>query len=229
VSRIGFITGLRREVRCLSALGANVTIACSGADSDRARDGVLRMLDDGCTAIVSFGIAGGLDPTLTPGTLIVADVVIAPDESRFPTDEEWRKNVVAAILDAAVPVRVIEGAVAGMSAVAASGRVKDDLRRATRALAVDMESHAAAAAAWSRGVPFLAVRAIADPAGGKVPRSAIDAIAADGSERIGAVIAGLARRPWELGSLVALARANGRATDTLRRVALRLGPQFGLG
>ena len=42
----------------------------------------------GCDALVSFGLAGGLDPTLRPGTLIVPSAVIAGDSEGHATDQE---------------------------------------------------------------------------------------------------------------------------------------------
>ncbi|HBD33444.1 MAG TPA: squalene--hopene cyclase, partial [Cupriavidus sp.] len=57
------------------------------------RDAALaRVLDarlvQGCDGVISFGVAGGLDPTLPPGTVIVATAVRVGDAS-YSTDPYW--------------------------------------------------------------------------------------------------------------------------------------------
>ena len=44
-----------------------------------------RLIDEGSDALVSFGLAGGLDPALRPGALIVPCAVIV-DDVRYPAD-----------------------------------------------------------------------------------------------------------------------------------------------
>ena len=229
MTRLGVITGLQREVRCLASLADSVSIACAGADSERARVQTRSLLKQGCQAIVSFGIAGGLDPEVEPGTVVIAQEVLAPDGTRYSADPEWRDRVLSDLADHVAPSPVIGGAIAGSGRIIATAAEKRALLYRTGAVAVDMESHAVGEVASSRGVRFIVIRAVADSAERKVPESASHAIAEDGSERIAAVVGHLAVRPWELPSLIALARANARATQALRRVVLRLGPEFGLG
>jgi len=213
----------------LAPVASSVLIECAGADSDRARVRTRDLLRQGCQAILSFGFAGGLDPDVPPGTVVIAEEVIAPDGTTYPTDLEWRERVLALLADQPAPFPVTGGAISGSSAVIATVAEKQALLYRTGAVAVDMESHGAAEVAADEKVPFIAIRAIADSADRGVPVCASQAIAEDGSERIGAVLGGLALRPWELPSLIALARANARATAALRRVALGLGPEFALG
>ena len=84
-----------------------------------------------------------------------------------------------------------------------------------------MESHAVAAAAARAGVPFIAVRAIADPAERAIPTSALAGLAPDGSTRPIAVVARLALRPWQIAGVIRLAADSAAALAALRGVALR--------
>ena len=92
---------------------------------------------------------------------------------------------------------------------------------AARAIAV-------AAAAEEAGVPFLVIRAVADPVGQAIPDWVLGNITEAGDPRYGAILAGLLKNPWDLPTLIGLAGDNGKAITALRRVAGHLGPSFGL-
>jgi adenosylhomocysteine nucleosidase len=76
-----------------------------------------------------------------------------------------------------------------------------------------------AAAAQAAGVPFLAVRAIADPATHDLPAFLPAITDAYGRPRLGRLARELLREPSALPGLLRLQRAFGRALATLRRVA----------
>lgn len=89
-----------------------------------------------------------------------------------------------------------------------------------------MESHAVAAAADAAGIPFIAMRIIADEADTAIPAAALDAVRPDGSISLLPIIAGLIIRPWSLGSYLRLGAANGRAMESLRGLVPILGAGF---
>ena len=91
-----------------------------------------------------------------------------------------------------------------------------------------MESHVVAAVAAAAGVPFIAVRAIADPAARALPRAALAAAGPDGTLQLGALVAALLARPGEIGDMVGLARASRKAMRALRGVAALGGPLLAL-
>jgi len=86
-------------------------------------------------------------------------------------------------------------------------------------VAVDMESHRVARVAAEAGVAALAVRAVGDPADWALPMLATRALGADGRPKIGAVAAGLLRRPGDLGLLLRVKRDTEAALATLSAVA----------
>ena len=225
--RLGVITGLAAEAEILEAFPSErrPVVAVAGASGARAEAAAARLLAGGCEAILSFGVAGGLDPALAPGTLVIAVAVVAPDGRSFPTDAIWRDAVKSAL---AGVVPLASGIVAGADAPLLTAEAKKAFAGSTGAVAVDMESHGAARAAARAGAPFLAIRAVADGASRAIPPWVMDAILPDGGLAPEKIARALLPRPWMVWGLIGLARDQGRALGSLRRVALRLGPGLGL-
>jgi adenosylhomocysteine nucleosidase len=86
-----------------------------------------------------------------------------------------------------------------------------------------MESAAVATEAKNAGVPFIAIRALADPAGMTVPQSALTALDELGGSRLVKLLKALARNPVELFALFQLARNFRAAQSTLADVARLAG------
>lgn len=228
MKKIGIVTGLRSEARCLNAtpLAENADIRVAAAISAQARKGAQELVAAGCSVLVSFGIAGGLDPRLKTGALVLANEIIAPDGRRFQTDECARQRLHNS-LDRDIPVT--HAPILGSNKLILSSRVKINLHVDTGAAAVDMESHEVAQVAAEAGLPFLAVRAISDSALDRLPRSIIGALTADGDPRPVRVFFNLLRRPFELPELIRLRRGSAIAHKSLSRVAAAGGPLLGFG
>jgi hopanoid-associated phosphorylase len=217
--KLGIVVGIEMEADCLRPAfpaAAPPLIAISGANSARAGAAAQALVEEGAQYLLSFGLAGGLDPRRRPGTLVVASSVIAPDSRRFACDAGWRKRLIGAGRDGP-PLLIAE--LAGSDAPVAGPPDKRRLFETTRAAAVDMESHVVAAVAARAGLPFLAVRAIADPADRTIPRAALAGVAPDGRQRPLAVLVHLLGRPWETVALLRLALDSRAALAVLRRVA----------
>lgn len=77
-ARIGIVTGVRREAAALGHAGdAHWLVRCSGANAEAGYQHARALAADGVEALLSAGLAGGLDPRLGPGAVIVADEVHA--------------------------------------------------------------------------------------------------------------------------------------------------------
>ena len=204
------------EAECVSAAKAPHTIFCAAGSPGRARIGALNLVEEGAGKIVSFGIAGALDPAHRPGDIVLASHVEDHAGHRFPTDPAWRQELatsyrhIGSVTEA--PIITTEGAVADV-------RDKATLFHRTKAVAVDMESAGAAAAALENGVPFLAIRVIADTSTFALPHCALVGLDEDGSTRPVTVLAHLAARPWEFVALLKLTWASKIAMSCLSRVA----------
>jgi hopanoid-associated phosphorylase len=210
-------TGLRAEA---ALLPPGLRAVVGGGDPGRLR----RKLDgaaEGATAVLSFGIAGGLDTGLNPGALVVATRVRAPGGGAWSADMAW-----SAALVRASGARF--GVVAGADAVVSAPDAKRSLHLMTDALVVDLESAVAAAFAASRGLPFAVLRAVADTADEELPRAAAVGLSPTGRAAPGRVAMALLRRPAELPALVQVAKRSRTALAALARAARDL-PQPGGG
>jgi len=222
VSRIGIITGMRVEEDCLAAALSSLPdkrqplLHCAGASAARAYDGARELAGEGAAALLSFGIAGGLDAALRPGDVVVPDIILSAGGaagSERRASAEWHAAVLNELPRAAI------GALFAALEPICSVAEKAAVRAASGALAIDMESGAVAAAAAEAGLPFLAVRVIADPADRAIPAAALYGIAPDGTRRPLAVLLRLILRPADLPPLIRLARDSAAALRQLRRVA----------
>lgn len=212
------VTGLLAEARI--AAGAGVTTVSGGGDAAGLALLLQAALAKGAKAVISFGIAGGLQPGLTPGTTVIGRVV-DDGETRVTADAAWVQRLAAALPQAVV------GGIAGIDHAVCAVERKHALHRQTGAVAVDMESHVAARLAALHGVPFVALRIVADPAERTVPHAATVGMRADGSTDVGAVLRALARKPGELPALLRTAFDAKAALGALLRNRQSLSSLFG--
>lgn len=112
----------------------------------------------------------------------------------------------------------------GSDQAVASSEEKAELFARTGAAAIDMESHAVAAAAADRAAPFLVIRTVADPAERRLPPWLAGVIGANGRPGARAVAAGLARNPADAAAMLRLGGDARRGLKALRRVAALAGP-----
>jgi hopanoid-associated phosphorylase len=171
--------------------------------------------------ILSFGIAGGLDPALPAGACVLAEAVLAGDKA-LPVDERWLQA-----LRASLP-RAVVGTLAGACTAVTDVGAKASLWRRNGACAVDMESHLAASAARRHGLPFAALRIVADPAHRSVPACAIAGLGADGRTALAPLLRALAANPAELPMLAMLAADAFTARRHLRTARASAGESFGV-
>lgn len=203
--KIGLVCGLEAEARALGSLRDHVDlmVGISGARPDKASQLAETMIASGAGVLVSWGIAGGLDPALPSGALIVPRAVVLPDGGQIdlaglPSFEDRSEYLIA-----------------GSDAVVTTPDGKIALRCRGGAAAVDMETHCTARVARDAGRICIAIRAISDPADRTLPPGTEDAVDESGKPRILPVIAGLIRRPASLGALLAAKRDFDTALATL--------------
>jgi adenosylhomocysteine nucleosidase len=205
------VTGLLQEARI--AAGPGMTVICSSSDPQQLR-ALLTVVDSSTIkGVISFGVAGGLDPALKSGDIVVATEVLAGD-TRWLAGLSLNDELVASV--ARGGSRVVRGGLAGVEQVVAARSVKAALRLETGAAAVDMESHIAAAYASEAGLPFAALRVIADPASRALPALAVAAIKPNGDIDLRKVLSGVARNPMMLRALVSTGIDFNRALRSLR-------------
>jgi adenosylhomocysteine nucleosidase len=205
---LGIITGLTAEARIAAPLGR--TLAGGGYPAGAA-EVAAHLADDGATALLSFGLAGGLCSSLTAGAAVIPVAILAGGE-RFTTDRA---------------LNVWLGGATGQTLLAtedivATGAAKQQLRHQTGAAAVDMESGAVAAVARARRLPFAVLRVICDPAETDLPHAALVALTDRGTVGAMRLLGSLLRQPLQVPSLIRLARQTAAARAELVRNVARL-------
>lgn len=228
----GVVAALDREARVLGPalqakagfeiLAGGTLRAVSGMGCAAAGMAARRLVEAGATALVSWGMAGGLDPDLPAGAICLPREVVAPDGMRFATAFPWRETLTAAVASCRP---VTSGVLLTSPHPIAGVAAKAQARHETGAVAVDMESSAVAEVAAASHVPFMAVRVIVDTAQDAIPSSVTVAAGESGQVRIARLLLGLARSPGDIVALIRLARRYRAAIRSLGAVA-KLG---GLG
>jgi adenosylhomocysteine nucleosidase len=227
LNELGIVAALVAESRPLGApsprgaepatLADGTHLIVTGIGSAAAAIGARRLLASGARALVSWGLAGALDPALAAGTVVLPREVISPEGRLLLTTADWRERVSKGIAASHV---VSCGRLLTCREPLASTAAKALAFRQTGAVAADMESSAVAEVAWAERVPFLVVRAIVDTAQDAVPEVALSATGV-GQDRLRIVrlLATLARTPGELPALIRLARRYRSASRALSAVA----------
>ncbi|OPH82529.1 phosphorylase [Nitrobacter vulgaris] len=205
------VTGLVQEARI--AAGPGMTVICSSSNPRQLRALLAGFDPSTVRGVISFGVAGGLDPSLKSGDVVVATEVVNGTS-------RWRAGL--ALSEELINgsglggQKVVRAGLAGAEQVVLEQAGKAVLHATTGASAVDMESHIAAAYATAAGLPFAALRVISDPATRALPAIARNAIKPNGNIDLKKVLRGLARNPFTLGALVSTGVDFNRALRSLR-------------
>jgi hopanoid-associated phosphorylase len=217
------VSGLKREAAILA--GPERTTLCGDASILRTRLAEAMSLKP--SLVVSWGLCGGLDPRLRPGDLILGAEVVS-EEDAVRTDEAVTLSLAQRLLGAGA--RVVVERLAASDAPVLTAAAKAELRRATGAAGVDMESLIAGRYALEQRTPFAILRAVADPAERDLPPLVMKAVNSDGGIDAVAVIGELIRSPGQFSGLRAAARDSRAAFQALERCrGLLPGLFFGLG
>jgi|HubBroStandDraft_4_1064222.scaffolds.fasta_scaffold75787_2 hopanoid-associated phosphorylase len=217
------VTSLALEARI--AVGPGVSVICS--QGERLAAALESAVERGACGIISFGVAGGLAPGLATGDWIAA-AAVRTGQRLFPTDQTWTRSLRERLPQA------VQADILGMDNLVADPERKQLLYAQTGAVAVDMESHIAAAIAAAHQIPFAASRVIIDPADKPLPPAALVGLRSDGTADVVAVFRSVLEQPSQLPALVRTALDARIARAALRRGRRMLGmglafPDFGDG
>lgn len=217
MTRIGVVAALASEARALGRR-EGISLAVSGIGGAAAARAARALVESRVSALMTFGLAGGLDPALGAGSVILPSQLISRDGAHFTICRAWRERVAAAIGSS----RAVAGGTLLTNAVALrSVDEKAAAFRDTGAAAVDMESVAVAEVAAVHELEFIAVRVIVDTAADALPAAVVAASAA-GRVHIGRLLAGLVVAPGEIAALIRLGLRYGTAMRSLRVVGAHI-------
>lgn len=197
----------------------NVLLIHSGAGAENARKAAELAVSKGATQLMSWGCAAALSPDLKMGDLVLAESLISSDGQEISVNATWHqhtKNVLGA------DITVCKGALIASEKVVSTAQEKHEIFEKTGAVALDMESGAIAKVATHYALPFLVIRAIADPASMDLPNALENALNEKGEVAITRILKSLVLNPKELPHLIQIGQYFQIAKKTLSNVAKHL-------
>ncbi len=210
-TRLGIVVGLTAEARLARHL--TPMVEPGGGTPAGAAQATRRLVTQGATALLSFGLAGGLDPSLPAGALVTPLGVIDHADTHWPTDTALARFF-------GTP----HGTLLAAAAILVTAEAKRAAWQTTGALAADLESGEVARIAAEHGLPFAVLRAICDPAHRTLPPAALTALDAEGRISPAALLRSLARHPAQIPALIALGREAALARKALLARITATGP-----
>jgi adenosylhomocysteine nucleosidase len=166
-----------------------------GGGEAGAAQATASLIGRGATSLLSFGFAGGLDPALPAGALVIPRLVM-DHGSVWPVDAGMLRWLGGASVD-----RLLSG-----SAIATTADAKAALWRQSGAAAIDVESGPLARAAAAASLPFAVLRAVSDPATSSLPPAALAAVDDKGQVAPLRLLVALVANPGQIGAMWQLAQ-----------------------
>lgn len=162
-------------------------------------------------AVFSFGMAGGLDPTLAPGDLLISEQVFSRinDADHHDAEVSWAVDssllLSASVQASRAKLKFRKGTFFGTDTEARDQEfdVVIHLYETTGAHIIDNETHIAAQFASEHNLPFLAVRAVGDSVHTPLPPAALLPLdVEDGSPDGAAIAKSILLNPLQIPALV---------------------------
>ncbi|MDI1230034.1 MAG: phosphorylase [Methylobacter sp.] len=196
-----------------------IVLAYSGAGANNAQAASELLIAQGATRLISWGCAAALSEALKPGDLVLADNLIGSDNAQIVLHSAWHsntKNLLSSTL------KVHTGSLVESNTIVATTQDKKHLYAQTGAIALDMETVAIAKVARQNNLPFLAIRAIADPVSMDLPKAINHSLNNGGDIVLSKLLLYIARHPTELPGLIKLGLHFNAAKITLKLIASQL-------
>lgn len=225
---IGIVVALPEELSTLTpvklargetlALNASVLVCLSGAGQDNAAQASEKLIQQGANRLISWGCAAATSPNLQPGDLVVTSTLITPDHT-LTHASNWAQTLAKQLKNLNT---ITELALASQYGLISNSHAKQAIYEQTGAVGLDMESAAIAETAIRQQLPFVSLRAIADPAAMTLPSAVIKALNAEGEIVKGVLLTHLLSHFWEVPALIQLGLHFRAAQNTLKSVAKQL-------
>jgi len=208
---LGIICGYVEEKKIARLI--TPLVACSGTLEANARRCAEELVRQGATQLLSFGLGGGLSPTLTHRALVIGDRVTNGHEQWWRCDETLTAHLKHILPNARI------GGVYGSKDAVSEPIQKRILFERSKCLIVDMESHMVAEVAEKHGLPFAVLRGPSDLADETLPPGALVSIKPNGDINYLAVFKSLAKNPRQRQALMHLGEKSRMVLTNLKHAA----------
>src|SRR3954466_94231 len=92
LNTVGIVCALASEARHLRPADGTL-VATTGMESSAASAGARALIDAGARALASWGMAGGLDPSLKAGEILLPTEVITSDDRVHRCEKGWLERL----------------------------------------------------------------------------------------------------------------------------------------
>lgn len=187
-------------------LARSIAVAQAGIGSENAFNAASMLVESGAERLASTGVAGGLDPGLSSGDVIIATTVLSPREggSAYIMRCDERLSQALAQRIEIQGIKVKRGPVFTSAEALCSIEEKRRLFRETGASVVDMEASAVARAAVESGTSLVVIKVVCDQADETIPHALAGALRSDGSVNMFKVFGAVVRNPALSTRLIAM-------------------------
>jgi adenosylhomocysteine nucleosidase len=200
----------------------DIFLCLSGMGCESASIAARKCLDIEVNGLISWGVAGALNPALNSGDLVLAETIIDSDKT-YQTSSDWLSKLVENLQE--TDITLINNRIVSNKEVCASVEDKNNLFKKTGAIAVDMESTAIAEVAKNNELDFLVIRAIADEADTSIPDAVLKHTDNLGNPEIFKFLTSCMTKPMQINEIAVLAKSYKKALKTLSTIALELKKQ----
>ena len=231
--KLGIIAALPFEAACFSGkairpgthqiVAPNLYVFYAGMGPNNAAHAAQSLVDLKVDGLVSWGVAGALDPALDSGDTVLPVEVLDADGQLYHVNQSWHAALANKLNHGSV---YSKGRLVSTSDVQHNPQQKLKLQQSVQAVAIDMESGSVAKVACAADKPFVVIRTIFDAVTMRIPSSSTNATDEYGRVSVRQLMMGLLRSPAELAQYPKLVSSFTKAKAGLRRVAQLCGNEL---
>lgn len=230
MKHIGIVAPLIPEARCFTnspvrkqavSISDRLSLIVSGEGQVRASEATNTLLELGVDGLIVVGMAGALDPALSPGDLLIPEVIISESNQKYYCDKVWSSHIHEQIHNDSHNISIHPLYTSANVICKSEDKLK--LHQQIQACAVDMESAAVMALAYQHKIPCMVIRTIIDPVNYAFPDYIFKLTDEFGEIPLTRLIPTVLLHPLELKKLYQLVIYYHQATLTLKKIANLMG------
>lgn len=159
---------MQPTVGATARLSDGSLLRLSGMGPIQSAKAARALVDEGASALLSWGVCGALAPELKAGSLVMPRTISSADGILRSVDLAWWRRLDRVLQNRSI--EYVDGCLLSAQRPIAEIAEKALTWETTAAIAVDTESAAVAEIAAANKVPFLALRVVVDDANQALPK-----------------------------------------------------------